>query len=83
MTDPTEISVRDLRQRLAGTLNDIAVRGHVVYITNHGHRIAALVPVPMAEALHLAQGGPVKPGGQWPGYGPEGGSRPRHPLDER
>jgi prevent-host-death family protein len=48
---PTEISARTLRQNLAATLNDVAVRGHTVYVTNHGRRIAAIVPVPAAEQM--------------------------------
>lgn len=53
MSDPreNEISVRELRKALAGVLNDVAVRSKVVYVTNHGRRIAALVPVPVAESL--------------------------------
>jgi prevent-host-death family protein len=50
MTDtPTEISARKLREHLAATLNDVTVRGQIVYVTNHGRRIAAIVPVPVAE----------------------------------
>jgi antitoxin (DNA-binding transcriptional repressor) of toxin-antitoxin stability system len=50
MTDtPNEISVRELRLALAGTLNNVSVRGRIIYVTNHGRRIAAIVPVPVAE----------------------------------
>jgi prevent-host-death family protein len=57
MTDtPNEISVRDLRQALAGTLNDVTVRGRIIYVTNHGRRIAALVPVPLAERIDQPPG---------------------------
>jgi len=56
MTDtPTEISVRELRKALAGTLNDVAVRGRIIYVTNHGRRIAAIVPVPVAEQVENRQ----------------------------
>ncbi len=53
MSDPrqNEISVRELRKALAGVLNDVAVRGKVVYVTNHGRRVAALVPVLLAEQI--------------------------------
>ena len=51
MSDTTEISVRELRKALAETLNNVAVRGGIVYITNNGRRIAALVPVPAAEKI--------------------------------
>lgn len=56
MSDTTEISVRELRNTLAGTLNDVAVRGRIVYVTNNGRRIAALVPVPMAELIDQPPG---------------------------
>jgi prevent-host-death family protein len=46
-----EITTSDLRARLAGVLNDVAVRGQIVYVTNHGRRVAAIVPVPMAEQI--------------------------------
>ena len=51
MSDTAEISVRELRKALAGTLNDVAVRGRTIYVTNNGRRIAALVPVPVAEQI--------------------------------
>lgn len=53
---PQEISVRELRKALAGTLNDVAVRGRIVYVTNHGRRVAALVPVPVAERIDQPPG---------------------------
>ena len=57
MTDmPDEISARKLRENLAATLNDVAVRGHTIYITNHGRRVAAIVPVPVAEQLDQPPG---------------------------
>ena len=56
MSDTTEISVRELRKALAGTLNDVAVRGRILYITNNGRRVAALVPVPVAEQSEQARG---------------------------
>lgn len=45
-----ERSVRELRRDLADVLNDTAVRGRITYITSRGRRIAAVVPVPVAEA---------------------------------
>ena len=56
MSDTTEISVRELRKALAGTLNDVAVRGRIIYIANNGRRVAALVPVPVAEQSEQARG---------------------------
>jgi len=55
MSDTTEISVRELRKALAGTLNDVAVRGRIIYVTNNGRRVAALVPVPVAEQVENLQ----------------------------
>lgn len=46
-----EIGVRELRARLGEVLNDTAVRGRITYVTSHGRRVAAIVPVPDAEAL--------------------------------
>ncbi|MBB4777089.1 MULTISPECIES: type II toxin-antitoxin system prevent-host-death family antitoxin [Actinomadura] len=44
-----EMSVADARRQFADVLNDAAVRGRITYITNRGRRIAAVVPVPIAE----------------------------------
>jgi prevent-host-death family protein len=44
-----EISVRELRGTLADALNRAGTRGEIIYITNRGRRIAAIVPVPLAE----------------------------------
>ena len=46
-----EIGIRELRMRLGDVMNDTAVRGRIVYVTSHGRRVAAIVPVPDAEAL--------------------------------
>lgn len=54
MTDTNEISVRELRNALASALNDVSARGRIVYVTSHGRRIAALVPVPLAEQIEKA-----------------------------
>jgi prevent-host-death family protein len=43
-------SVRELRAGLADVLNEAAVHGTITYITSRGRRIAAVVPVPVAEA---------------------------------
>lgn len=44
----TEKSVREARQHLADVLYDAAA-GKVTYITNHGRRIAAVVPIVIAD----------------------------------
>ena len=55
-TRENDISVRELRKALAGALNDVAVYGKTLYVTNHGRRIAAIVPVPVAEQSEQARG---------------------------
>lgn len=45
-----ELSVREIRTQLADVLNEAAIRGQITYITNRGRRIAAVVPVSVAEA---------------------------------
>jgi prevent-host-death family protein len=50
-TTSGEIGIRELRAALSEVLNDTAVRGRITYVTSHGRRVAALVPVPDAEAL--------------------------------
>ncbi|MEV4077454.1 type II toxin-antitoxin system prevent-host-death family antitoxin [Nonomuraea fuscirosea] len=56
--EPEEMSVADARRLFADVLNDAAVRGRITYITNRGRRVAAIVPVPVAEAAEPAQGEP-------------------------
>ena len=53
---PNEISTRKLRENLAATLNEVAVRGQTIYVTNHGRRIAAIVAVPLAEQIDQPPG---------------------------
>lgn len=43
-------SVGQLRLKLADILNATVVRSEITYITNRGRRIAAIVPVAIAEA---------------------------------
>jgi prevent-host-death family protein len=54
MTDTNEIRVADLRKNLAEILNDAAVHGRTYYVTRNGRRIAAIVPVPVAEQSEQA-----------------------------
>ncbi|WP_433796480.1 type II toxin-antitoxin system prevent-host-death family antitoxin [Actinoplanes sp. CA-252034] len=56
MTDSNEIRVADLRQNLAEILNSTAVHGKITYVTRNGRRIAAIVPVPMAEQIDQPPG---------------------------
>ncbi|WP_075001222.1 type II toxin-antitoxin system prevent-host-death family antitoxin [Streptomyces qinglanensis] len=46
-----EIGIRELRASLSDVVNETAVRGRITYVTSRGRRIAAIVPVPDAEAV--------------------------------
>ncbi|MER6632265.1 type II toxin-antitoxin system prevent-host-death family antitoxin [Streptomyces sp. NPDC000987] len=46
-----EMGVRELRASLSEVMNATAVRGQITYVTSHGRRVAAIVPVPDAEAI--------------------------------
>jgi prevent-host-death family protein len=49
-TRPAELSVRDLRDGLADVLNAAAAHGAITYVTSRGRRIAAVVPLSVADA---------------------------------
>lgn len=51
----SEIGIRELRAGLSDVVNETAVRGRITYITSRGRRLAAVVPVPDAEALDAAR----------------------------
>lgn len=53
-----EKSVREVREGLADVLNDAAVRGTITYVTNRGRRIAAIVPIQIAEAADASDAPP-------------------------
>ena len=63
MTDPSaELSVADTRKQFADVLNDASVRGRITYITSRGRRVAAVVPLAIAEAADGPPGStPAKP----------------------
>lgn len=52
----TEIRVADLRQNLAEVLHDTAVHQRITYVTRNGRRVAAIVPVPVAEQIDQPPG---------------------------
>jgi prevent-host-death family protein len=60
ITPPAERSVRELRRDLADVLNETAVRGQITYITSRGRRVAAIVPVPVAEAAEREDDGTAR-----------------------
>ncbi|MEV7140725.1 type II toxin-antitoxin system prevent-host-death family antitoxin [Streptomyces tauricus] len=57
MPAPTsaEKGLRELRAGLSEAVNAAAVRGQITYITSHGRRLAAIVPVAEAEAIEARQ----------------------------
>jgi prevent-host-death family protein len=57
MPSPTSADkgLRELRAGLSAAVNDAAVRGQITYITSHGRRLAAIVPVAEAEAIEARQ----------------------------
>jgi prevent-host-death family protein len=56
MTDgPAEMNTRDLRAKIADVVNAAAVYGQTTYVTHRGRRVAAVVPVPVADAAERAR----------------------------
>lgn len=58
--EPRDRSAREAREHFADVIND-AVQGRITYITSHGRRVAAVVPLaeiarkpPAREADHPA-----------------------------
>lgn len=51
---PREVGLREARAELADLVTAAAVRGTITYLTNRGRRVAAVVPVPVAEAAERA-----------------------------
>jgi prevent-host-death family protein len=50
-----ELSTRDVRANFAEVINEAAVSGKITYITSRGRKIAAVVPVSVAEAAERAE----------------------------
>lgn len=56
MTEPApELSVSDAREHLADVIGRAAYAGKITYVTRRGQRMAAIVPVEMAEAIERAE----------------------------
>jgi len=51
-----EMGVKELRADLADVINNVAVRGRITYITSRGRRVAAIVPVEIAEDAERTEG---------------------------
>ncbi|NGO71618.1 type II toxin-antitoxin system prevent-host-death family antitoxin [Streptomyces boncukensis] len=47
--NPVELSVADARRQFADVLNSASARGRITYIISRGRRVAAVVPLPVAE----------------------------------
>lgn len=57
-----EIGIRQLRATLSEVVHETAVRSRITYVTSRGRRVAAIVPVPDAEAIEAKrQPGSVSP----------------------
>lgn len=54
-------SVREARTQFADVLNDASAQGLITYITTRGRRIAAVVPVWVADKVVLSSSGEVTP----------------------
>lgn len=48
---PLGTSTRELRANFADVINQVATGNETVFVTSHGRRIAAIVPVSVAEAI--------------------------------
>lgn len=51
----SEIGVRELRTALSDVLNRTAIHGEITYVTSHGRRIAAIVPLVDGEAIEASK----------------------------
>lgn len=56
MTEPIIVTTTDLRASLAKHLQ-AASGGRVIYVMSHGYRVAAIVPVAVAEEIVNASKG--------------------------
>ncbi|WP_127504911.1 hypothetical protein [Actinoplanes solisilvae] len=48
-TNSNELSIADTRAQLAYVVNAAAVHGQITYLTNRSRRVAAIVPLAIAE----------------------------------
>lgn len=52
---PSQVSVVEAREKLGDLVNRAALRSERIYVTKHGKRVAALVPVNDAELLEALE----------------------------
>lgn len=50
-----EMSITEFRAKLADVIYAASFQNTVTYLTNHGRRVAALVPLPDAKATELGR----------------------------
>jgi prevent-host-death family protein len=56
MTDPAaDLSMSDAREHFAEVVGRAAYAGRITYVTRRGQRMAAIVPVEVAEAIERAE----------------------------
>jgi prevent-host-death family protein len=56
MTEPArDLTISDARDHLADVVSRAAYAGRITYVTRRGQRLAAIVPVEMAEAVERAE----------------------------
>lgn len=61
MKEPAvEMSIADARAHMADVINAAAIRGRTTYLTSRGRRVAAVVPLPVAEAAEQRHDEPEK-----------------------
>lgn len=58
-----EMSTADARAKLADVINSAAAHGRITYLTSRGRRIAAVVPLPVAERAEAERRKPAEPEG--------------------
>lgn len=56
MTEPAgDLSMSDARQHFADVVSRAAYAGRITYVTRRGQRVAAIVPVEVAEAIERTE----------------------------
>ena len=56
MTEPVrDLTISEFREHLADVVSRAAYAGRITYVTRRGQRLAAIVPVEIAEAIERAE----------------------------
>ncbi|MFD3730105.1 type II toxin-antitoxin system prevent-host-death family antitoxin [Streptomyces sp. NPDC058632] len=64
--EPAELSVAAARRQFADILNSASARSRITYITNRGRRVAAVVPLHVAEDAERSPSSARLPGEEGP-----------------